>query len=157
MKSVAIFPGSFDPFTRGHQAIVEQALHLFDKVVVAIGYNPEKRGLLSIEARKRLIKAIYCNESRVEVTAYTTLTGEEAQRVGAKVIVRSVRNIIDFEYERNLSQANSHLYPDMQTVILFAPQDVEHISSSLVRELHTFNRNTDEFMPEGITLNDYLD
>lgn len=157
MKRVAIFPGSFDPFTRGHQAIVEQALHLFDKVVVAIGYNPEKRGLLSIEARKRLINAIYCNEPRVEVTTYTTLTGEEAQRVGAKVIVRSVRNIIDFEYEHNLSQANSHLYPDMQTVILFAPQDVEHISSSLVRELHTFNRNTDEFMPEGITLNDYLD
>lgn len=156
MERVALFPGSFDPFTRGHQAIVEQGLSLFDRVVVAIGYNPAKRGLLDIEARKRLIESLYRNEPRVEVTAYTTLTGEEAQRVGATALLRSVRNTTDFEYERTLAHANHHLYPELKSVLVFVPAEVEHISSSLIRELHIFGRNTREFLPEGIALEEYL-
>ena len=97
MLRVAIFPGSFDPFTKGHQAIVDQALSLFDRVVVAIGHNTAKRGLLSVEARKALIEKVYNDEPRVEVTSYTTLTGDEARRLGATTIIRSARNTIDFE------------------------------------------------------------
>lgn len=156
MQRIAIFPGSFDPFTRGHEAVVEEALKLFDKVVVAIGYNTQKRGFLSIEARKSLIEKVYANNSRVEVTTYTTLTGDEARRVGARAMIRSVRNVTDFDYERTIANANRTIYGDLTTVIVLVPVDVEHISSSLVRELHAFGRDTSMLLPEGIALADYL-
>ena len=156
MQNTALFPGSFDPFTRGHQAIVEEALRLFDRVVIAIGYNPAKRGLLTPEARKRLIDSVYANNSRVEVTLYSTLTGDEAKRVGAQTIVRSVRNAQDFDYERTLDHANRSIFPELRTVIVIAPAEVEHISSSLVRELHTFGHPTENLLPEGIRLEEYL-
>ncbi|MBQ8493251.1 MAG: pantetheine-phosphate adenylyltransferase [Alistipes sp.] len=157
MERIAIFPGSFDPFTRGHEAIVDEALRLFDRVIVAIGHNTQKRGLLTVEARKRLIEELYRTEERVEVVVYNTLTGDEARRLGAKTIVRSVRNATDFEYERTMERANRHIFPDLDTVILIAPAEVEHISSSLVRELHAFGHDVAELMPEGIRLEEYLD
>lgn len=156
MEKIGIFPGSFDPFTRGHQAIVEEALRLFDKVVIAIGYNTAKRGMLAVEARKSLIERVYHNDPRVEVTTYTSLTGEEAQRVGATTMIRSVRNTTDFEYERTLDRINREIYPDLRTIFIIAPTEVEHISSSLVRELHTFNHDTKSLLPEGIDFKDYL-
>ena len=156
MEKIGIFPGSFDPFTRGHQAIVEEALRLFDEVVIAIGYNTAKRGMLAVEARKSLIERVYHNDPRVEVTTYTTLTGDEARRVGATTMIRSVRNATDFEYERTLDRINREIYPDLRTIFIIAPAEVEHISSSLVRELHTFNHDTKSLLPEGIDLKDYL-
>ena len=156
MLRVAIFPGSFDPFTKGHEAIVEEALRIFDKVVIAIGYNTAKRGLLSVEARQRLIERVYRDEPRVEVSTYSTLTGDEARRYGAATIVRSARNTIDFEYERTIERANREVFPELSTVILFAPKEVEHISSSLVRELNVFGHPTDNLLPEGISLKEYL-
>ena len=156
MQRVAIFPGSFDPFTRGHEAVVEEALKLFDKVVVAIGYNTQKRGMLTIEARKALIERVYKEDPRVEVTAYTTLTGDEARRVGAMAMIRSVRNVTDFDYERTIANANRSIYSDLSTIIVLVPVEVEHISSSLVRELHAFGRDTSMLLPKGIQLSDYL-
>ena len=156
MNKIGLFPGSFDPFTRGHQAIVEEALRIFDKVVIAIGYNTAKRGMLTVEARKALIEQVYQNNSRVEVTTYASLTGDEARRVGATTMIRSVRNTTDFEYERSLDRINREIYPDLRTVFIIAPTNVEHISSSLVRELHTFNHDTKSLLPEGIVLEDYL-
>jgi pantetheine-phosphate adenylyltransferase len=156
MEKIGIFPGSFDPFTRGHQTIVEEALRLFDKVVIAIGYNTAKRGLLSVEARKTLIERVYHNNSRVMVTTYTSLTGEEARRVGATTMIRSVRNATDFEYERTLDRINREIYPELRTVFIIAPSEVEHISSSLVRELHAFNHETKSLLPDGIILEEYL-
>ena len=157
MERVAIFPGSFDPFTRGHKAVVEEALRIFDKVIIAIGHNTSKSGMLTVEARKRLIERVYENEERVEVTTYTTLTGDEAQRVGASTIIRSVRNATDFDYERTMDHANRAIYPELRTVVVIAPAEVEHISSSLVRELHTFGRDTSSLLPEGVTLTEYLE
>ena len=156
MQRIAIFPGSFDPFTRGHKAVVDEALMLFDKVVVAIGYNMQKRGMLAVEARKALIEAVYKDDKRVEVTTYTSLTGEEARRVGASVMVRAARNTLDFEYERTIARANDKIYPELQTILLIPPVEVEYISSSLVRELHTFGRDVCDLMPEGVSLDDYL-
>lgn len=156
MEQIAIFPGSFDPFTRGHAAVVEEALRIFDKVVIAIGHNPAKRGMLSVEARKRLIERVYAGDNRIEVTVYSTLTGDEARRVGAKTIVRSVRNATDFDYERTMDHANRAIYPELRTIVLIAPAEVEHISSSLVRELHAFGHACDDLLPEGITLQEYL-
>lgn len=157
MERIAIFPGSFDPFTRGHAAVVEEALRLFDKVVIAIGHNHAKRGLLSTERRKSLIERVYAEDERVEVTIYSTLTGDEAHRVGAKTIVRSVRNAADFDYERTMDHANRHVFPELRTVVLIAPAEVEHISSSLVRELHAFGHSCDNLLPEGISLKDYIE
>lgn len=154
---VAIFPGSFDPFTRGHEAVVTEALRLFDKVVIAIGHNPAKRGLLSVEARKRLIERVYEGNDNIEVTTYTTLTGDEARRVGAQTIIRSVRNAADFDYERTMDHANRAIFPDLRTVVMIAPAEVEHISSSLVRELRTFGHDISALLPEGIALEDYLE
>lgn len=156
MEKIGLFPGSFDPFTRGHQAIVDEALRLFDKVVIAIGYNTAKRGMLSVEARKALIERVYQENPRVEVTAYTSLTGDEARRVGATTMIRSVRNTTDFEYERTLDHINREIFPDLRTIFIVAPAEVEHISSSLVRELHTFNHDTKGLLPQGIVLEEYL-
>ena len=157
MQRVAIFPGSFDPFTRGHKAVVDEALKLFDKVVVAIGYNTLKRGFLPVEARKALIEKVYKDNPRVEVTTYTTLTGDEARRVGAVAMIRSVRNVTDFDYERTIANANRSIYGELSTVIVLVPVEVEHISSSLVRELYAFGHSTDALLPEGIKLEEYLD
>lgn len=157
MERVAIFPGSFDPFTRGHEAIVTEALRMFDKVIVAIGHNSAKRGLLTPEARKRLIEQIYNGDARVEVTTYSTLTGDEARRVGATTIIRSVRNATDFDYERTMDHANREIFPELRTIIVIAPAEVEHISSSLVRELHAFGHDTSTLLPQGITLEDFIE
>lgn len=156
MPRVAIFPGSFDPFTRGHEAIVDEALRIFDRVIIAIGHNPAKRGLLTVESRKALIERVYATEPRVEVSIYSTLTGIEAERRGASTIIRSVRNTLDFEYERTMDRANREVFPNLRTIMLFAPKEVEHISSSLVRELNAFGHPTESLLPEGIKLEEYI-
>jgi pantetheine-phosphate adenylyltransferase len=156
MPRVAIFPGSFDPFTRGHEAIVDEALRIFDRVIIAIGHNPAKRGLLTVESRKALIERVYASEPRVEVSIYSTLTGIEAERLGASTIIRSVRNTLDFEYERTMDRANREVFPNLRTIMLFAPKEVEHISSSLVRELNAFGHPTESLLPEGIKLEEYV-
>lgn len=156
MERTAIFPGSFDPFTRGHAALVDKALTLFDKVVIGIGNNPSKRGLLTVENRRRLIADLYAGQPRVEVRIYTGLTGDLAAEVGASAIIRGVRNTTDFEYERTMEAANSRLFPALTTLMLFTPTDVADIASSTVREVHAFGRSVEEFMPEGIDIRKYL-
>ncbi len=156
MQRIAIFPGSFDPFTRGHAALVDDALRLFDRIVIGIGSNPAKRGLLSVENRKRLVDDLYASNPRVEARIYTGLTGELAEAMGASAIIRGVRNTTDFEYERTMQAANRRIYPSLTTVMLFTPADVADISSSTVREVMGFGRSVGEFMPEGIDINKYL-
>lgn len=152
----ALFAGSFDPFTRGHEALVEEALRLFDRVVIGIGDNIQKRGLLPTEARKRLIEECYAGDERVEVAVYSGLTGDFAIQIGAEVLLRGVRNTVDFEYERTMEAANRRLYPQLTTVLLLTPAEVADISSSTVRELVAFGREVGEFMPAGIDLKRYL-
>ena len=149
---IALFPGSFDPFTKGHEAIVRQALTLFDKVVVAIGENIGKNSLLSTEERIKFIEQLYANDERVEAIAYSTLTGEAARAVGASAIIRGVRNTIDFEYERTLAQTNKRLFPEIETILLLTPADLADVSSSAVRELLAFGHDVSEMLPEGIDL-----
>ena len=153
----AIFPGSFDPFTRGHQALVDEALSLFDKVIIAIGENVNKRSLLSLEARKKLIEDLYADNKRVECITYSSLTGDAAREVGATAIIRGVRNTIDFEYERTMALTNSRLFPEIETVILLTPPALADVSSSTVRELHAFGRDVQEMMPQGVNIEDYME
>ena len=156
MTRIAIFPGSFDPFTRGHAALVEDALRMFDKVVIAIGDNIAKRGMLTTEKRRQLIADIYINEPRIEVITYSTLTGEMARKVGAVAIIRGVRNSVDFEYEKTMAQTNRRLFPEIATIMLATPAELSDISSSTIRELRAFGHDTSEMMPEGVNLEDYM-
>ena len=156
MAKIALFAGSFDPFTRGHEAVVEEALKLFDEVVVAVGENVSKHALLSVEQRCRLIEDVYGNEERVRVASYSTLTGDFAREVGATVLVRGVRNSVDFEFERTIEIANRQLFPELTTVLFPTPVEYMHISSSMVRELLAFGRSVDEFMPARIRISNYL-
>lgn len=152
----AIFPGSFDPFTKGHEAIVEQALRLFDKVIIAIGENISKRSLLTIEARKQLICDLYKDEPRIECMTYSTLTIELARSLQAVAIVRGVRNTIDFEYERTMAQTNHRIQADIETILLLTPPSLADVSSSTVRELLKFGHDVKEMMPEGIEIKKYM-
>ena len=142
--------------TRGHAALVDEALNLFDRVIIGIGNNTSKQGLLTVENRKRLIDDIYRGDERVEACIYTGLTGEFAEAAGACAIIRGVRNTTDFEYERTMEATNHRIYPDITTVMLFTPSPVADISSSTVREVLSFGRTVEEFMPIGIDINKYL-
>ena len=155
-ENIVIFPGSFDPFTRGHAAVVEEALRLFDKVVIGVGDNISKRGLLPVEKRVALIEELYAANPRVEVKTYRSLTGDFALECGAKAIVRGVRTGTDFEYEQNMAAVNRHLYPSLSTIILSTPAELSHISSSVVRELLSFGREVGDFLPEGVDISRFL-
>lgn len=150
-----VFAGSFDPFTRGHEALVEEALRLFDRVVIAIGENVQKRGFLTVESRRRLIEELYAEQERVEVAVYRGLTGDFATEIGASALLRGVRNTVDFEYEKTMAAANRRLYPQLTTLLLFTPSEVADISSSTVRELVAFGREVGEFLPHGVELERY--
>jgi len=156
MEKIAIFPGSFDPFTLGHQSVVSDGLQLFDKIVIGVGINSAKTGLLPASRRLDLIRDLYREESRVEVCEYSGLTVDLARRVGARYILRGLRNSVDFEFERNMMQVNQTLYPELMTVVLFTPPRYVALSSSFVREIHQFGGDTAPFMPAGIHLKNYL-
>lgn len=157
IERVALFPGSFDPFTRGHAAVVESALRLFDRVVVGVGSNISKSALLSVESRRQLIEDYYAAEPRVEAHIYSGMTGDFAREIGAVAMVRGVRNSMDLEVERTLEAVNREIYPELQTVMLLTPAAVAHISSSCVRELLTFGRSVESMMPDGVDIEQYIE
>ncbi len=154
-KRIALFPGSFDPFTRGHAALVTSALNIFDRVVIGVGNNISKNSLLSAEKRVQLISDYYRNEERVSVATYSGMTIDFAREVGAVAFIRGIRNSIDLELERTLEAVNRGIDPDIISIMLLTPAEVAHISSSCVRELLTFGRDVSEMMPEGIDINNY--
>lgn len=142
-----LFPGSFAPFTKGHQDIVLRALAFADEVVVAIGTNAEKDGLLSIAERKERIERLFANEPRVSVAVYSGLTADYARQVGAQAILRGVRSMHDYEYERTLADVNRTL-SGIDTVLLLADPQLASISSSLVRELMAYGKDVSPFLPQ---------
>ena len=143
-----IFVGSFDPFTVGHDSILRRALPLFDKVVIGVGVNERKKCMLSAEERTERIARLYANEPKIEVKAYSDLTIDFARREGAEYIIKGVRSVKDFEYEREQAAINRRL-SSIETLLLFAEPELESISSSVVRELHNFGRDITEFLPKG--------
>lgn len=135
MEKIAVFAGSFCPFTKGHEDIVSKALPLFDQIIVAIGHNIDKKDIFSVEDRLQWIKGIYQNTPSVKVVAYTGLTVDFCHENGAGYLIRGIRNSLDFMKEQELAQVNRQLSPDVETVFLLASPGCEIISSSLVREL----------------------
>jgi pantetheine-phosphate adenylyltransferase len=153
---VALFPGSFDPFTMGHAAIVEDGLKIFDRIIIGIGSNSDKNGLLTVENRKRLIDDIYKDDDRVEAAIYNSLTGDYCRQVSAQFLLRGMRNTVDYEYERNMMLINQKLFPEITTVLLFTPTEYVAISSSIIRELVHFGGDPSDLMPQNIDINNYL-
>ena len=146
MPHTALFAGSFDPYTIGHHSLVERALQMFDKVIIAVGCNSEKGCSMSAAERVAAIAAHYRGNNRVEVRAYNGLTMDFAHEVGATVLLRGVRNIKDFEYERELADINMRI-GGIETVILFSTPENSSISSSAVRELAAYGKDVSALLP----------
>ncbi len=143
----AIFTGVFNPFTIGHADIVERALKIFDRVVVGIGYNPRKGEGDNIQERIEQITTVYKDEPRVLVEAYSDMAADLAKRYNATAVVKGVRSIKDFEYERSQAEYNSLLGDGLETVVFFARPELEALSSSAVRTLQHFGKDVSKFLP----------
>lgn len=148
----ALFPGSFDPFTAGHLNILKRALTMFDAVVVAVGVNQDKRGFFTNEQRMDIIRQATVGLKGVEVIEYDGLTVDVCRNLGITHIVRGVRNMLDFEQERAIADANRRLAPEIETVIIPTAQEFAHISSSAVRDILSHKGDTSMFMVPGVLL-----
>lgn len=148
----ALFPGSFDPFTAGHLNILCRALTMFDEVVVAVGINQDKRGFFTMDQRIDIIRQATEGLCGVEIIKYDNLTIDTCRELGIHHIVRGVRNMLDFENERAISDMNHRLAPEIQTLIIPTLQKYSHISSSAVRDILKHHGDTSIFLPKGVVL-----
>ena len=148
--NIAIYPGSFDPITKGHLDILKTGAEIFDKVIIAVAHNSEKRGFLPIEDRVKLIKDSVVGMENVEVDSFAGLTIEYAKRKGAKVLIRGLRAVSDFEYELQLSQANSAMCEDIKTVFLTTKPKYNFISSSTIKEIYLNGGDISKFVPDPV-------
>ncbi len=147
---IAIYPGSFDPVTKGHLDILKTGAEIFDKVIIAVAKNSEKKGFLPIEERVKLIKESTKDFNNVEVDSFDGLTIEYAKKKRAKVLIRGLRAVSDFEYELQLSQANSALCEEIRTVFLTTKPKYNFISSSTIKEIYINNGDISKFVPEPV-------
>ncbi len=150
MKKIAVFPGSFDPITIGHESIIKRAVNLFDKIIVAIGEHSDKASYFSIEKRIEFIKKVFENYPTVEVEHYTGLTVDYCKKVNAVYILRGLRTSADFEFERSIGQVNKMLYPDIETVFLLTKPEHTALNSSVVRDILRNNGDASQFVPKEI-------
>jgi pantetheine-phosphate adenylyltransferase len=147
-KRIALFPGSFDPFTKGHEDIVLRGLQLFDEIIIAIGYNSQKNiRYFEINLMIERIESTFVNYPNIKVLTYSELTAELARRHGAKFLLRGLRNTTDFEYENSISQVNRQLYHELESVFLITSPPLTWISSSIIREVHKYGGDVSEFLP----------
>ncbi len=150
MKKIALFPGTFDPITVGHVNILERALPLFDEIIIGVGHNSTKSTLFPVETRVEWIKNIYKNEPKVRATFYEGLTVKYCDEIGAQYIIRGIRNMADFDYEKNIAQMNKIIYPQAETVFLMCDPAYTPISSSVVRDLIRNGGKASEFVPKEV-------
>lgn len=142
----ALFAGSFDPFTTGHQSIVDRGLKIFDSIVIGIGVNAQKRGWQPVAERRAAIERLYGHDSRVSVMEFDCLTTEAAKKCGAEFLLRGVRSVADFEYERTLADINRNL-SGIETVLIYALPSLASVSSSVVRELASYGADISAYLP----------
>ncbi len=151
MKKTAIFPGSFDPYTKGHHDIVLRSLALFDAVIIGIGYNSSKKNrYFDIELMVEKIEEVYKDMPNVSVVVYNELTSTLAKKYDAQFLVRGLRNTTDFEYENTISQMNRYLNEELDTVFLITAPQYAAISSTVIREVHRYGGDVDEFLPYSL-------
>lgn len=156
MKKTAVFPGSFDPITRGHESVIKRALALFDEVYIAVGINAEKKSLFDLEIRMEWIKKVFRNFPIVKVIQYEGLTVDLCRKLGAHYLLRGLRTSADFEFERSIGQINKKLNPDIETVFFLTAPEYTMLNSSIVRDILRNGGDASQFVPEEIDLTAYL-
>ncbi len=143
----AIFPGSFDPFTKGHADIVKRSIPLFDEVIIGIGHNEQKKRYFPIEETKEKIESVFIAEPKVKVVIYNGLTAGFAKTQEARYLIRGLRNTTDFEYENSICQANKYLWSELETIFLITSPAYASISSSIIREIHRHGGDVTDLLP----------
>ncbi len=152
MKRIAVFPGSFDPITKGHEDIILRSIPLFDEVIVAIGSNTSKKYYFDLERRLEMIRHTFRNEQKVKVETYTGLTVDYCKTVGSHYLLRGLRTSADFEFERSIAHINQTLFPELDTVFLLSLQEYSAINSTIVRDILINGGDASRFVPEGLDL-----
>lgn len=148
MTEVAIYPGSFDPFTKGHLNIIERGVKVFDKVVVAVAHNTLKKTIFTLDERVQILKTIFDGRKDVEVDYFDGLLVDYAQKLGTNVVLRGMRTVSDFEYELQMALANKTLNVELETVFMVTDSEFSHISSSVIKEIVTLKGSATHMIPE---------
>jgi pantetheine-phosphate adenylyltransferase len=156
MEKIALFPGSFDPFTIGHQSIVNRSLPLFDKIIIAVGFNTQKKALLNLDNRIKLISDVFKENPKIEVRHYEGLTIDYCAKVNAAYLLRGLRTAIDFEYERAIGQMNKAMNPSIETVFLLTSPEYTFVNSTIVRDILFYGGDASKFLPKGVDIKKYL-
>ena len=155
-KSIAVFPGSFDPITLGHESIVLRAMNMFDKIIISIGTNTSKTAFFTVEQRLEMIRELFAENPKVEVMYYDDLTTDFCKRVGAKYMLRGLRTSSDFEYEKVIAQVNQAMLPEVESLFMLTLPEHAAINSSVVREIMRYGGDVSKFVPKGINFRKYL-
>jgi pantetheine-phosphate adenylyltransferase len=150
MKNIAVFPGSFDPITKGHESIIKRAIPLFDRIIVAIGMNTEKKTFFPLEKRLSWLEQVFSGYPSIQVTKYEGLTVDFCKKQNARFILRGLRTSADFEFERSIGQINKKIYPEIETVFLLTTPEFTALNSSIVRDILRHGGDASPFVPEGI-------
>jgi pantetheine-phosphate adenylyltransferase len=155
MKKIAVFPGSFDPFTIGHEGIVIRALSLFDEIIIAVGANALKKSYYPLRVRKEMITRVFLNEPRISVDHYEGLTVDYCRKMGAGYLLRGLRTAVDFEFERAIAQVNRAMIPEVESVFLLTIPEHSPINSTIVRDIIRSGGDASRFVPSSLNLKDY--
>jgi len=147
---IALFPGSFDPVTKAHVDILKRSISLFDKVVIGIGINSTKQALLPIDARKKMLEAVFADEPKVEIQTYSGLTVDFCKEIGANYMIRGIRTVSDFEYEKAIAQMNHALVPEIESIFIVSKPGYSSISSSIVRDILRYKGDISQFVPKEV-------
>ena len=156
MEKIAVFPGSFDPFTVGHESIALRALTLFDKIIIAVGYNANKKSFFPLEQRLAIIRKVFENESRIEVISYEGLTVELCKKLKVNNILRGLRTSADFEFERAVGQVNKAMLPEVESVFLLTTPEHSSVNSTVIRDILMHHGDPSQFLPKSINIKDFL-
>jgi len=154
-KKIALFPGSFDPFTIGHESVINRALPLFDEIIIAIGTNTKKQAYFSVEQRLDMIRTVFRDNPGIKVVSYSGLTVNFCKECGAQYLLRGLRTAADFEYERAIAQINKAMYPELESVFLLTLPEHTPINSTIIRDVIKYGGDARKFIPSSIDLSKY--
>jgi len=155
MEKIAIFPGSFDPFTVGHESIVRRATRLFDKIIIMIGHNTSKKSFFPLEKREKWINQIFADDENISVRTFEGLTVDFCRKVGAQYILRGLRTSADFEFERAIAQINKQMYPEIETVFLLTIPEHTPVNSTIVRDIILHGGDASRFLPKSLNMEEF--
>jgi len=156
IKTIAVFPGSFDPITLGHESIVLRCMNLFDEIIIGIGSNTNKQAFFTVEQRLEMIRELFAGNPKVKVMYFNDLTTDFCKRVGARYMLRGLRTSSDFEYEKVIAQVNQTMLPEVETLFMLTLPEHAAINSSVVREIMRYGGDVSKFVPKGIDFQKYL-